>query len=593
MRVGKKVIQKTILNLGSHFELPKEDWPLLAKRVEEILSMQSGFFQEAANAQVEELAQHLAQRVFMERGTTTDEPKTETAKTIEPAPDTAPEYHEVDVHSIELKQTRGVGLEHAALATMEKLRLQEIFRDTGMTGPQIACAAGAIISRMAGCHSERGMWEWLCKTSGLGELISYDFQNASAMQLYRVSDRLIHHKTRIEQKLFESIQDLFSLDCVVTLYDLTNTYFEGEAASCEMAARGHSKEKRSDCPLVTLGLVLDSSGFVRKSRMFEGNVNEAGTLPVMLNALGASKDSIVVMDRGIASEENLVWLADNGMKYLVVSRRHKRAFEEVASPEVVLNTASNTPLRLKKEISPDQGEVFLYCHSEERAAKERGIVNRFTERFEKGLQTLRENLHKPRGEKQMARIQERIGRLKEKCRGAGRHYEIHLIPGKEGTCADIEWKQHPVSGTQMTHPGVYCLRSNLVDWDETTLWRTYIMLTELESVFRSLKSELGLRPVYHQNSRRTEGHLFITVLAYQVVHAIRMELKTHENQASWNTLRKVLSRQHRVTVSFKRKGGGVLHIRKSTQPETELKELYRQLQLPPVPGTIIKTVIDP
>lgn len=586
VRQGKKVIQKTLLDLGASFDLPREDWPLLAKRIEEILSLQSGFLLESENTRVEELASRLAQRVLLERGE------------VAPAPDEArgeagggPEYHEVDLHSMELRTPRSIGVEHAALATMERLHLPGILAKAGMSGPQVAAAVGGVVARMAGCHSERRTWDWLCKTSSLGELLQADFPGASAMQLYRASDRLVTHQKQIEAELFHRIRDLFSLDCVVTLYDLTNTCFEGEAAGCELAARGHSKEKRTDCPLVTLGLVLDASGFVRTSRVFEGNVSEAGSLPTMLAGLQAPADAIVAMDRGIANEENLAWLAGRGMRYLVVSRRRRRVFDEVPAPEVTLQTAAGDDLRVKRELAADGAEVLLFCHSELRAAKERGIADRFRERFESGLRRLQENLRKPRGEKRLSRIHERIGRLQEKSRGVGRHYDIELIPGPDDTCAELRWTKRPVDGTRMTHPGVYCLRSNLLDWDEEELWRTYIMPTDLEAVFRSLKSELGLRPVYHQKRRRTEGHLFLTVLAYQVVHAMRIQLKSHGNHASWSTLRTILGRQVRVTATFARRDGRVLHVRKTTQPEPESKELYRQLNLPPLPGAVVKSLV--
>jgi len=336
----------------------------------EILSMQSSFLSESENVLVEERARHLAQRILLERG------EVETQK---PAVDTtvAPEYHEVDIHSMELGQPRSAGVEHVALAAMERLGMIEILKKAGLSGPLTAHVIGGIIARMAGCHSEKRTWEWLCKSSAAGELLQFDFESSSAMQLYRASDKLVTHKKHIEAELFNHIRDMFSLDCVVTLYDLTNTYFEGEAAGNELARRGHSKEKRTDCPLVTLGMVLDSSGFIRTSRVFEGNVSEAGTLSKMLEGLHAPADAIVVMDRGIATEENLAWLAARGMRYLVASRRMKRVFDEVPVPEVCLQTAADEPLRLKKEVSEDGREMFLYCYSERRAAKEAGISARF------------------------------------------------------------------------------------------------------------------------------------------------------------------------------------------------------------------------
>lgn len=169
------------------------------------------------------------------------------------------------------------------------------------------------------------------------------------------------------------------------------------------------------------------------------------------------------------------------------------------------------------------------------------------ERFEKGLAKLSENLCKPRGEKNIDKLSERIGRLKEKGHGIGRHYKIELTPDESGKKAiSLTWEKIPIEGTQLTHPGVYCLRTNETTWDEAGLWQTYTMLTDLEAVFRSLKSELGLRPVFHSKEERAEGHLFITVLAYQAVQAIRRRLKEHGITLSWTSLRKILSVQQRV-----------------------------------------------
>ena len=162
------------------------------------------------------------------------------------------------------------------------------------------------------------------------------------MQLYRASDALMVHRKAIEEHLFDAAMTLFDLQPTVTLYDLTNTYFEGDAGAQEKAQRGHSKEKRSDCPLLTLGLMLDASGFVRRSQVFAGNVSEPHTLAEMLSALQAPKGALVVMDRGIATQDNITWLAAQGYRYLVVSRERKRTFERVGDDGDDGNTADGT-----------------------------------------------------------------------------------------------------------------------------------------------------------------------------------------------------------------------------------------------------------
>jgi len=445
---------------------------------------------------------------------------------------------------------------------------------------------------MAEPASELSTWNWLQTQSALGELIDVDFAGLSHMRLYRASDILMHHRAAIEEHLFSSIQTLFNLEETVTLYDLTNTYFEGEAAANPKARFGRSKEKRTDCPLITLGLVLDGSGFIRRSKTFDGNASEGATLEVMLSGLGAPPGAMVIMDAGIASEANVSWLSEQGYRYLVVRRGGVRQFDPTHA--VSIETAGGEPLRLQKVTREDGLEVELYCHSAGREAKETAMVGRFGSAFEAGLQKIADGLNKPRSEKRYDKLLERIGRLKEKSRGASQHYTVSLVgedaekKGKRATA--LTWVKNPVGGTMATHPGVYCLRSNEMAWDEERLWRTYTMLTDLESVFRSLKSELGLRPVFHQKEDRSDGHLFITVLAYQCVQLLRTQLKKAGINDSWATLRKTLSVQRRVTTSLRRRDGRTVHVRKSTVAEPALMAIYQALAIHPAPGGTKKLI---
>jgi transposase len=240
----------------------------------------------------------------------------------------------------------------------------------------------------------------------------------------------------------------------------------------------------------------------------------------MLQGLEAPAGALVVMDRGIATEENIAWLRAQGYRYLVVSRERRRRFD--ATDAVDLHTAGGERVAVQRVEDTDAGEVRLYCYSESRARKEEGINARFAQRFEAALQAMHEGLSRPRTTKRIDKLWERIGRLKEKSRGAGQHYHIEIVADAAGEQAQaIRWERRPVAGSMDTHPGVYCLRTNELGWDGEQLWRTYIMLTDLEAVFRSLKSELGLRPIFHHKEERADGHLFITVLAYQFVQLIR------------------------------------------------------------------------
>jgi transposase len=193
-------------------------------------------------------------------------------------------------------------------------------------------------------------------------LLEVDFEAMALAPFYRAADLLMRHRAVIEQTVFARVSDLFGLDWTITLYDLTNTFFEGAATGNPKAQRGHSKEKRSDCPLVTLGLVLDGSGFIRRSQTFDGQVTEGTTLAGMLAGLGAPRGALVVMDAGIATEENIGWLRTHGYRYLVVSRERQRQFDAAAATS--LTTASGDALAIQRVADADAEEVRLYCLSE-------------------------------------------------------------------------------------------------------------------------------------------------------------------------------------------------------------------------------------
>ncbi len=581
IRTGGKVRQVTLLNLGRNFDIPKEDWPTLCARIDQLTMAQPELpLSVLLPVSLEKAAQMYAKRLI-ELGVLKEHPVS--------VPTQPKEFTEVDVDSLELSYPRSVGVEHVGMHAFKQLGLDEKLAELGINGVMRAAILASIIGRMAKPASEHATWNWLCTQSALGDLMHMDFSTLSPMRLYRASDLLIKNREAIETHLFERASHLFSLTSTVTLYDLTNTYFEGDCAEAPKAKRGHSKEKRTDCPLVTLGMVLDGSGFVRRSRMFEGNAVESHTLEEMLQGLHAPEKALVIMDAGIATEANIAWLSTNGYRYLVVSRERTRHMDTERAVET--HNSHGQPVRLQKVLSDDGKEVRLYCYSEARAQKEVAIVDRFVQRYEAGLQKLVDGLSKPRGEKRLEQINRRIGRLNERCHGVAQHYCLHLAADEQGTlCTGITWEKTMKPNSMATHPGVYCLRSNETGWDEHTLWHTYTMLTDLEAVFRSLKSELGLRPVYHHKEDRIDGHLFITVLAYQLVQIIRRQLNQAGIRGSWSQLRNTLEVQRRVTTSFVQRDGRTMHVRKSTRAEPDLLAIYNALGLNASPGGTVKSV---
>jgi transposase len=578
-RTERGVRQYTLLNLGADFAFPKEQWPELANRIEGILSKQQSLL--SIDSNIEQLAQSCAARIIVLR---------QDAEGSE-----SDDYREVDLDSLEMSRPRSVGSEHITLESLRFLGLDLKLKELGFNGPQTAAAIGMIIGRCCEPGSELATHTWLQERSGLGDLLDYDFNNLSLYGMYLISDKLFKNKAAIEQHVYERERSLFGLRETITLYDLTNTYFEGEGKANALAARGHSKEKRTDCPLVTLGLILDSSGFPRRSQVYEGNVSEATTLAEMLHSLeggdtSTGQKATVVMDAGIATDDNVAWLRQHGYPYLVVSRKRHREFAEESS--VVVKKDDECTVRVQKVFDVETQETLLYCHSSQREKKDQAIDDRVTNRLEEALQKLAGGLVKKRCLKKYDKVMVQIGRLREKYSRASKQFTISVEKDDTtGNATKITWQQKAVDNTTDSYPGVYCLRTSHADWDESLLWTTYTMLTDLEEVFRSLKSELGLRPIHHQITDRVSGHLFITVLAYHLVHTIRVRLKQANIHSTWSSIRKLLSTMCRVTVSMQCKSGDTVHVRKSTRPEPKQQEIFSALGVKSYPGRTVKTTI--
>ncbi len=579
MRIGGGVRQRTLVNLGAHFDLPQAEWAALAGRIEELLRGQASLV--ASDSAVEALAQRYAARILAQPG--------RHAAADDHCAVPKDRFQDVDLDTLDFVRPRSVGVEHAALTTLGRLGIEDKLAELGLNKPQIAAAVGNIVGRMAAPASELATFAWLRRRTALGELIGYDYEGMDLQQLYRSADILLKHRPALEAHIFGTAMSLFDFTETITLYDLTNTYFEGQAAGIKKAKRGRSKEKRSDCPLVTLGLVLDVSGFPKRSRVFAGNVGEAGTLQEMLVALAAPAGATVVMDAGIASEANLAWLTGQGYRYIVVSRKQTRLFDPDKATEVT--TASGMPVQVQR-VQGAGGEVLLYCYSPARAEKDRAIDTKKADFFETELNKLAAGLTKPRATKDPANIRERIGRAREKYARAAQHYTVDVTLDQSGKIVTaITWTKAPKPHSSMANPGVYCLRTTLSEQDDVTLWRIYSMLTNLEAVFRSLKTDLGLRPVYHRIERRVEGHLFISLLAYCVVHTMRLRLKANGISDSWETIRNTLANQVRITTTLQRRDGRTVHVRKATRPEPHQQAIYDALDLSSNPGATHRSII--
>lgn len=588
LRVGSKVKKITLLNLGSRFDVPQEEWATLSKRIDDIIHQRACLFE--LDTSLEKLAQEYARKIIASKAKRDLEVKDDNGD------GTHTVYKEIDTRTLKSLDPKSVGVEHIIFETIKALQLPEVFKTLGFTPIQINAAIGTLNAKCAHPSSEAAAHRWLGDQSALGELLGCDFSHISSNALYRISDTLYKHKEKLEAHLYTTQKKLFDYEETITLYDLTNTYFEGEAKAIPKAKRGRSKEKRSDAPLVTLAVMLDSSGFVRKSNIYAGNVAEPSTFKEMLDKLrkttkedtdllSTTQHPLVVMDAGIASQDNIDYLTKSGYEYIVVSRKRDKHFDEDQATPVKCNDKKEVIVKAQRVINEETGEVELYVHSQARELKEKAMQVRVEDLFVQKLHYLKEGLGIKRRTKVYEKAIESIGRLKEKYSAIAQHYIISVTKDPNGPNAiDIEWKEKPSLNKKSEANGVYCLRSNNTTMDEATLWKTYTTLTDLEAVFRSLKSELGLRPIFHQKQSRVDGHLFITLLAYSIIHTIHYRLKKRGIHHSWNTIREILEGRVRITTSAQCKDGTVMYVRQSSEPNDEQKRIYEALGIDPRAG---------
>lgn len=566
--------QRMLLSLGK-LTLPREKWKLLANRVEEITTGQQSL--SPTDEEIEPLAHHYAELLKNRQAppciaevssSGTEEGSGRPAGALSAvAEEAGPEYEEVDVNSIINRHSRTIGAEHVSLSIVKRTGLCEIFSELGFGAIESQVAGVSIVGRMVYPSSELRTWHWARRISAIGELLGMDVGRLSHNRFYRVSDLLLDHKEEIEAALSERERTLFSLEERIILYDLTNTYFESAVGGSKKKRYGRSKEKRNDCPVVTLGLVIDGEGFPKRSEVFEGNVKEWETLRGMVSRLagkgsGGEKKTIII-DAGIAKEENLRHLRGEGYDYICVARNKPLDEAPRQGFVTVRYTEGN---KVEVSVVREEGEVVLFCRSEKKRRKEEAIQTLFQERFEGELERIRGALYKKGGTKRYPKVLARIGRAQERYKKVAHFYDID-VESENGKAVDVKWRMKPQLDIEERFSGTYYLRTSRTDLSAEEIWNLYILLTDVEDSFRSMKGELGLRPNYHQKDRRIEGHLFITVLAYHMVACIQWYLHKKGIYMRWATIRHYLSAQTRVTTELTTREGKQIILRNTTEPE--------------------------
>ncbi len=584
IRIDNKPRQRTLLNLGSDFSLPVERHKELCGIIEEKLFLvDNDPFILRDESDLDSIADSILKKIIAK--------ESEARKGSTVCTNTDTDIVSVDLNTLESSDIRSFGGEAVSLEMMNRLGIPKKLTELGFNRKQQALAIGSIVARLLSPGSDRASFQWLQGTSALGELIDFDFNDTSLSRFYESADQLYLKKENLEDWLYQEERQMFSLEESIILYDLTNTYFEGSGKYNDKAKFGRSKEKRTDAPLVTMGLVLDGQGFPRKSEVLPGNVSEPSTLEEMLTLLigtnAETRKRTVVMDAGIATQDNLDWLESHGFKYVVVARNK---IEMPEQGEFVPVAKDKEGVKAKLVRNEETSEWDLYVDSEAKAKKEESIKLKSRQRFEEDMEQVRASLHKKRGTKVLTKIYTRIGRVKERHRRVSGLYNIKVIPDADKKNAvEVTWELQLEKEKKKLN-GIYRLRTNEDEITVEAFWKIYVSLTQVESSFRSMKSELGIRPIHHQKGRRVDAHLFITLLAYHISHSIRYQLQKSNISHSWETIRKILSGHMRVTTTMKGETNNAIHIRKNSRSNPGQKKIYNALEIWKLPGKVIKAI---
>jgi len=561
--------QRTICSLGNLEPAPQEEWLALAHRLE--ASLQGQLSMGASQVDINEI---VAKARRWKRRTHFVDPGS---------------VIEVDSDRVDIEEAREAGPVHVGHQIWRQLGIDDILRHARLSERARTVTEAMTLNRLIYPLSEHAMPEWIRRTA-LGDILKEDFSKLEDESLYRNLDRLHPNRELIERELAEQEKTLFSLDDTVYLYDLTSTYFEGQAPLNKQAKRGYSRDKRPDCKQVVVGLVLDRDGFPKAHEVFDGNVQDRSTVDKMLDALekrtGKKADGTVIVDRGMAYAPDLEQIRKRGLHYLVVGLQSERnewldELEKEDDWEQVIRTPSpRNPFQKKTRVEVKRrqkgDEVNILCRSEGRQDKDRAIRETHEGKLLADLRKLQERVAKGRLKKQ-EKIHQAIGRIKERYPRVARYHRIEYDSERKSLSSYEETEKKAIAEKL---DGSYVLKTDRKDLTADEIWRTYILLTRVEDAFRDMKSPLMERPIFHHLENRTQTHIFLCVLAYHLLAAIEHRFLQQGVHTSWWTLRQELSTHQVVTVVLPTTDGRVLRIRKATVPEPPHREIYATLAIP-------------
>lgn len=529
------------------------------------------------------------------------------------SPKSGKDIQSIDINSIRNKDVREIGAEWLSYQAMNQLQIAPFLERQGWGEDDIKLVQSHIISRAVYPASELKTTRWMKENSSVCEVTGYDIEKITKDRLYNISKRLYSEKEALEQHLSLRTNELFDIEDKIMLYDLTNTYFEGRKEGSKLAKYGRSKEKRSDAKLVVLGLVVNPEGFIKYSSILEGNIADSKTLAGMIDKLriktsSSAKKALVVIDAGIATDANLTMIKEKGYDYLCVSRSGLKNYNiEAGAATVTVTDNKNQKINLCRVKSDRNTDYYLKVESRSKELKERSMNEQFRARFETGLQKIADSLTRKGGVKQEEKVYERIGRLKQKYPSIGRYFDIivevkddvETKRKKKGDEASKEKKKIATSikwaikeGVDINaRSGVYFLRTSVEANLETILWQSYNTIREIEATFRVLKTDLDLRPIYHQKDESTMAHLHLGLMAYWVVNTVRHQLKKEGIHSGWREIVRTMNTQKAVTTLAQNIHDEVILIRRCSEPNQPVRRLYDALKYKYAPFVKKKSVV--
>lgn len=438
--------------------------------------------------------------------------------------ETQPRWVTVNASAVRVENCVQFGGPWLALQLIKKTGL-DVFLQQHLPGGQAeirwsSMALVLIICRLCNPSSELYIAEHFYRETALATLLGVPAAKVNESRLYRSLDHLLPHKEKLEAFLKQQLGELFDLEYDLLLYDVTSTYFEGQAKANPKAQFGYSRDKRSDCRQVCIALVVSRGGMPIGYEVFAGNRRDSTTVEEIVTTMESrygKSGRVWVMDRGMLSEANIRFLKEGGRRYIIGTPKSMlKQFERELLEESWDHVREDVEVKLCRSPDGDE-ETFILCRSRDRLEKEKAIFARFESRIEEGLHKIQASCHK---RKQSAvKIAERVGRLKQANSRAARLFDVKVE--EEDGRAKLSWNKRESLRKWMTLTnGCYVLRSNVSDWTHQELWQAYMQLTEAELAFRIQKSDLRIRPIWHQKEDRVLAHILVCFLAYVLWKAL-------------------------------------------------------------------------